>query len=594
VSWEAWLTLAVVVAVITALGTERISPPVAIVGGVTLLLVAGVIDEEEALSGFSNPAPASVAALYVLAAGVGVTGALDAVTGRILAGVPPGPSGDRSALLRMLYPTAASSAFLNNTPIVAMVAPGVMSWARRSGRSASAFLMPLSFAAILGGTMTLIGTSTNLVVSGLMRESGQEPMGLFEIGRVGLPLAIVGVALVSLLAFKLLPHRRTPGDDFADAREFTVEMVVTEGSRLAGKSVAEGQLRSLEGVFLVEIQRAAHRIAPVSPDEVIVEGDRLTFAGNVDRVLDLQKMTGLRSAEEPHFSVAGTTHARRLYEAVVAEGGGLTGTTLKEVGFRARYGGAVLAIHRAGERVPGKLGEVVLRPGDVLLVLGPPGFRRRWIDQGDFLLVASLDGDTPPRKEKAPIVGAVTAALLLTVGSGALDILEGALLAAFALVVTGVLSANEARRAVDLSVIVVIAGSFGLGAAIGVSGLADEIARILIEPFSAFGDVGLLVGVVITTMVLTELITNNAAAVLMFPIALAAASQAGLDPRGFAFAIAIGASASFLTPIGYQTNTMVYGMGGYHFSDFVRLGLPLSVMVIVVSALLIPQAWPLS
>jgi di/tricarboxylate transporter len=593
VSWEAWLTLAVVAATIATLAAERASPPVAAVGGVTALLVAGVIDADQALAGFSNPAPASVAALYVLAAGAKVTGALDAITGRILATVPPGPLGDRSALLRVLLPTAASSALLNNTPIVAMVAPGVLSWARRTGRSASAFLMPVSFAAILGGLVTTIGTSTNLVVSGLMRATGQDPMGLFEIGRVGLPLAVAGVALVSLLAFKALPQRRTPGDDFADAREFTVEMIVTDKSQLAGKSVADGNLRSLEGVFLVEVQREERRIAPVSPDEVLVSGDRLTFAGNVDRVLDLQRMIGLRSAEHPHFSVAGSTHARRLFEAVISEGGALAGTTLKEIGFRSRYGGAVLAIHRAGERVPGKLGEVRLRPGDVLLMLGPPGFRRRWVDHDDFLLVASLDGDTPPRMEKAPIVGIVTAALLLAVGTGSLDILEGALLAAFALVVTGVLSPREAREAVDVNVIVLIAASFGLGAAITVSGLAGEVAGVLVEPFSVFGDVGLIVGVVIATMILTELITNNAAAVLMFPIAIAAATEANLDPRGFAFAVAIGASASFLTPIGYQTNTMVYGMGGYRFGDFMRLGAPLSLVVIVGSAVLIPWAWPL-
>ncbi len=281
------------------------------------------------------------------------------------------------------------------------------------------------------------------------------------------------------------------------------------------------------------------------------------------------------------------------YQAVVSEGSRLAGATLKEAGFRTHYGAAVLAIHRAGERVPSKLGTVVLHPGDVLLLLANARFRRRWHDYRDFLIVAPLDAQTPPRTEKLPLVGAIVAGLLVTVATGVLDILEAALLSAFALVGTKVLTPNEARSSVDLSVIVVIAASFGLGAAISESGLAGELARLLIEPFDALGDTGLLLGILVATMVLTELITNNAAAVLLFPIALSVAAQAGLDARPFAIAVAVGASASFLTPIGYQTNTMVYGMGGYRFSDFARLGAPLTALVIVLSVAIVPRVWPL-
>jgi di/tricarboxylate transporter len=591
---DAWLTLVVVGATVAALALDRASPPAAIMGAVTVLLLAGVIDETQAFSGFSNPAPITVAALYVLSAGAQATGIIELLTGRILGPAASSNLSDRWILARILFPTTVASAFLNNTPIVAMVAPGVIAWARRAGRSVSRYLMPVSFASILGGVITAIGTSTNLVVSGLLIASDQRPLGLFEIGKVGLPVAVAGFIVMVLLAPRVLAPRRAPGEGIGDdAREFTVEMTLSNSSPLAGQTVAAAGLRNLEGVFLVEVERAGYRIAPVSPDEVLVAGDRLTFAGNVNRVLDLQRLPGLTSAEEPHFSFAGSSMRRRMFEAVVGQTSPLAGSSLKDVGFRSRYGGAVLAVHRAGERIEAKLGEVRLHPGDVLLVLSDGDFRRRWSDGRDFLVIAPLEGETPPRREKAVIVGVVVLALLAVVGTGLLDILQAALVAAFALVAFRVLSPSEARNAVDLNVIIVIAGSFGLGQAVARSGLAEELANTIIKPLGSLGDVGLLIGVLFATVLLTELITNNAAAVLVFPIAMAVASQAGLDPRPFAMAIALAASASFLTPIGYQTNTMVYGMGGYRFGDFARLGLPLTLIVLALGILVIPIFWPL-
>jgi di/tricarboxylate transporter len=590
--WEAWLTLAVVVVTVALLVWEQVAPPLAVLGALTLLLVVGVIDTEQAFAGFSNSAPLTVAALYVLAAAVEKTGALERIALRVVGG-EDSRSSERGMLTRLLAPSAGISAFLNNTPIVAMVAPAVVSWTRRTGRSPSRYLMPVSYAVILGGCMTLIGTSTNLVVAGLMEEDGQRPMGLFEIGKVGLPVAVAGLATLILLAPRLLPLRRAPSEAVeVDAREFTVEMIVA-GSPPAGRSVAEAGLRNLQGVYLVEVERDGRKIAPVGPDEVLGEGDRLTFAGNVGRILDLQQRSGLVSAEEPHFSVAGSATRRRLFEAVVATGSPLDGTTLRRSGFRGRYGAAVLAIHRAGERVPGKLGEVELRAGDVLLLLADSGFRRRWLNDPSFLVIAPLTAEPFPRREKAPLVGVIVLALLVLVGTGVLDVLVAAILAAFLVVALDVLSPAEARNAVDLNIVVLIATSFGLGEAIRSSGLAESAAELVVGPLEPLGDVGLLLGILVATMLVTELVTNNAAAILMFPIAMATAGEAGLDPRGFAFAVALAASLSFLTPIGYQTNTMVYGMGGYRFSDFARLGAPLTVLVIVLEALLIPIAWPL-
>lgn len=595
VSPDAAITLAVIAAVLVALVSERFSPALTVLAGVIVLLVAGVIDSDAAFSGFSNSAPLTVAALYVVAAAAGRTRVLENTVARFSARrAGPAVSGDRATLARVLVPTAVSSAFLNNTPIVAMAIPPVINWARRAGRSPSKYLMPVSFAAVVGGTVTLIGTSTNLVVDGLLKESGEPGLGLFEIGAVGLPFALLSLVVMIALTPLLLPARRSPSENVdADAREFTVEMVVTaEAVGIAGRSVSEGGLRNLLGVYLVEVERDGRRISSVRPDEVIAVGDRLTFAGNVTRVLDLQQIPGLVSAEERHFAGVGSAIERRLFEAVIAPGSPLVGSTLKQIGFRGRYGGAVVAIHRADERVADKPGEVVLRVGDVLLVLAGPAFRP---NRGarDFLVVAPLDGDGPPREEKAPFVGLVIVALLVLVGTGVLDILAASFLAAFAVVGLRVLTPSEARDAVDMDVVVLIAASFGLGQAIQASGLADDLASTLIEPFGRFGDRGLLLGVLLATIVVTEMISNNAAAVLVFPVAVSTALAAGLDPRPFAIAVALGASSSFLTPIGYQTNMMVYGIGGYRFTDFARLGFPLVILMVVVAMIFIPLAWPL-
>jgi di/tricarboxylate transporter len=488
----------------------------------------------------------------------------------------------RSLLTRLLLPMAGASAFLNNTPIVAMTAPQVASWSEQRGRSAAPLLMPLSFATILGGVVTSIGTSTNLVVSGLMVERGMAPLGMFEITVVGLPVALLGVALLIALAPVML-RRETPSMDLKEqVREFSVDMRVIEDGPLAGLSVEEAGLRHLQGVFLVRIERDGRVVAPVSPHELLQAGDVLSFVGNVDLIVDLQRMRGLASTEEHHlYGIDETRQA--FFEVVLGSSSSLAGRSLKEVGFRSRYDAAVLAVHRAGQRVEAKLGELPLRAGDTLLLLADTDFRDRWRESGDFLVVAGIGGTPPGRTRKAPLVLALTGLLVVIAGAGLVPILDAALLTAIALVATGVLTLREARDAVDLDVIVMIGAAFGVGAAIEATGLAERAADLLVGVFAPFGAVGALLGLVVATIALTEIITNNAAAVLMFPVAIPAAVTAGADPRWYAIAVAVAASASFLTPIGYQTNTIVYGLGGYRFSDYPRLGLPLTLVVLAIT-----------
>jgi di/tricarboxylate transporter len=597
-SADAWVTLVVTVATIALLALDRYPPPLVMGVAVTTLLVAGVIDEKGALLGFANEAPVTVAALYILAGAAEITGALDGVMARALGSRPAadeGVTGERRNLTRIAYPSMAASAFIANTPLVGMLAPRVLAWCERTGRSASRYLMPLSYAVIFGGCITLIGTSTNLVVDGLLKESGQKGLGIFEITPAGLPIALVGITLIVLLAPKLLPRRQSPDQALSTVREFTVEMMIAEGSPLAGRSVSDAGLRNLQGVYLIAVERDGHPIAPVSPELVLESRDRLIFAGNVARIIDLQRIPGLTSAEERHFLSVARTLERTFFEAVIGESSSLVGSTLKDSEFRSRYGGAVLAIHRSGQRISGKLGEERLRTGDVLLLIADPHFWWRWHDHPDYLVVTPLFGAVPARKEKARIVQLCAVALVFVAGTGLLSLLQTSLVTAIALIAFGVITSAEAKRSVDLDVILLMATSFGLGVAMSESGLADQIAGLLVSAAGILplGDIGLLAGVLIATMMMTELLSNNAAAVLMFPIAMATATRAGLHTRPFAIVILFGATLSFLTPIGYQANTLVWGMGGYRYRDFSRLGAPLTLATLIVTLILVPIFFPL-
>jgi di/tricarboxylate transporter len=557
------------------------------VGALLCLLLARVLTPAEAFAGFANPAPITVAALYVLARAVEKTGLLHPVLARLLGR----RARDGISLARLTLPAAGASALLNNTPLVAMLVPPVSDWADRTGQPASRFLMPLSYAVILGGAITLIGTSTNLVVSGLVEQRSGTPLGLFEITPMGLPVALAGLAVLLLTARRLLPDRQAARRDLDPgvAREFTVRMRVEPRGPADGVTIEAAGLRSLQGVFLLQVERRGEVVGPPAAGDRLEGGDELVFVGRVDQVLDLQARRGLVLAEQPH--VAGFDTARHaFFEVVVGPHSPLAGRTLREAGFRGRYHAGVVAIHRAGRRIDAKLGAVQLEPGDTLLVLADRGFRDRWRDRGDFLLIAPIDGPQPAATRRWPVVAAVLLGVVVVAGLGVLPMLEASLIAVVLLIVSGVLTAAEARAAVDLEVVIMIAASFALGEAMERTGLADTMAGGVVGAFGGLGPLGALLGVILTTMLVTELVTNNAAAAVVLPLAWSAAERAGQDPRVFAMAVAVMASCSFLTPIGYQTNLMVYGPGGYRFLDYARLGAPITLAV-VVTTLLVARWW---
>ncbi|MCL1598046.1 MAG: SLC13 family permease [Actinomycetia bacterium] len=588
-SWEAWYTLAVVVVTMVVLARNWLPPAGAMGGAMIAVLVPGIVTPAQAFAGFSNPAPITIAALYVVARAVEKTGVLSPVVGWMLGG----RDSDRSTLARVTVPTTAMSGFLNNTPIVAMLIPQLEAWSRAHDRSVSRYLMPLSFAAILGGAVTLMGTATNIIASGLLEAIGEEPLGFFEITWVGLPIAIVALVALIVLSPIVLPERRSAsGSAEEEVREFVVDMIVVSDGPIDGISVQDAGLRSLTSVFLASLERQGETIAPVAPSTRLHGGDRLRFVGRSGDVVDLHAISGLGSPEQDQVTRLDSGQMR-FFEAVIGGGSPLIGRSVREAGFRSRYQAAIVAVHRAGERVDDKVGDIVIRVGDTLLLISDPGFKDRWGDRRAFLLISPMRPAPPVSSPKAPFVALVGVGMVVLAVSGVMPLVTAALLAALILVVGGAVTSGEARRSINLDIIVTIAAAFGLAAAMEVSGLGSYLADRIIDIAAPFGQVAVLAAIVFATMVLKEIITNKGSVLLLTPIAFSIAAATGGNPRGYAIAIAVASALAFLTPIGYQTNTMVYGPGGYRFTDYFRLGFPLTVISFIGIVAIVPLKWPL-
>jgi len=589
---DAWYTLGVLVLMFAGLFKEYVAPDFVVFGCLLALWVGGVVSTEEALAGFSNANVVAIGLLFIVSAAMRETGALHFMTRSLLSGDTTAP---RRVYPKLLAPTAILSSVLNNTPIVAMLTPAVREWAIRNNVAPSKYLIPLSYATILGGTCTLIGTSTNLTVSGLLQTAGEEPFGMFELSPVGVPATILGIAFLSLFGHRLLPARKTPEMLKGEAdREYSVVLLVTPACPLVGKTVEEAGLRHLSGLYLGEITRGTRRIIPVTPETRIEANDRLVLFGLVDTVVELRKIQGLVPLSDDDTDEAPARGDGNLFEVVVSANSPLVGRTLREAGFRRRYDAAVIAIHRNGQRVNQKLGDVSLRPGDTLMVEASPGFRQAWSNSTHFYLVSQVESAERPRYALANFALTVLIAMVAAVTLGLMSITKGAALAALLLVWFRCIRPEEARRSVDLSVLLIIASAFGVSAAIMNSGLADALGTLVVSVVGGREPLVALAAIYLATVVATEALSNAAAAALIVPIALATASQLGVDPRPFAIAVTIGASMSFITPVGYQCNLIVYGPGGYRFSDFARVGVPMSLVCFAVAMVTIPIFWPFS
>lgn len=587
-SWQGGLAIAITVLTFLLNALTQLAPEVIFLGGLSLLLLTGVLSTENALAGFSNSGMVTVGVLYIVVTGLQQTGGLVWISQRVL-GLPKGLS---SALVRLVVPVMGMSAFLNNTPVVAMFVPVVEEWSRKLRLSPSKLMIPLSYAAIFGGVCTLIGTSTNLVVNGLLiAETGTAGLKLFDITRVSLPCALAGLVYLIVASPVLLPDRKSVLDVNDDPRQYTVEMVVSPEGPMVGKTIEQAGLRHLPGLYLAEIVRQGQVLPAVGPLTRLQATDQLVFVGVVDSIVDLRKLRGLQPATNQLFKLDAAKSDRCLVEAVVSNSCPIIGRTIREGKFRSRYNAVALAVARNGERLQGKLGDIRLRPGDALLLEAPPQFLDRQRVSRDFYLLSGVPNSEPLRHERAPLAIAILLGMVLLAAVGWMSMLNAAILAAMLMIATQCCSAERAFRSIEWPVLLVIGAALGIGQALESTGAASELASAFIGLAGESPWLALAVVYGMTT-VLTEVITNNAAAALVFPIALAVSQTLEVSVLPFAIAIMIAASASFATPIGYQTNLMVYGPGGYRFSDFMRVGIPLNFLFAVITVAIAPLMFP--
>jgi di/tricarboxylate transporter len=584
---EGLVVLGVILLCLILLVTTAISVDIVLFAGLAIIFILGIIPAEQALSGFSNEGMLTVGVLYVVAAGLKETGAIQFIVQKVMGNART----VKAAQLRIMSPVMIMSAFLNNTPIVASFIPALERWSRISKIPVSKILIPLSYAAILGGTCTLIGTSTNLIINGLLiEETTTHSIGILEPALIGIPCAIIGFIYLFLFGDKLLPVRGSSMDTFKDPREYTIEMIVQDGSLLSGQTIEDAGLRNLPGLFLIEIQRNGRAIPAPGPYEKLRGNDRLIFTGIVDSIIDLQQIGGLSPATTQVFKLNTPRNERQMIEAVVSRSNPLMGRTIRDGNFRDRYEAVVLAVSRSGERINEKIGDITLKSGDVLLVEALPNFVQKYRNSSDFYLVSSIEDSSPVTYEKAWIAGLSLLAMVLLAATGILSMLQASIVAGGLLLVTKCFRYTTALESIDWRVLIAIASALGLGSALDYTGVAEFLASNLLS-FADGSPILALLFTYLATWILTEMITNNAAAVLIFPIALSLADSMGLSFMPFAMVMIIAASSSFSTPIGYQTNLMVYGPGGYKFTDFARIGLPLNLIIATVAVSLIPYIW---
>jgi len=586
--WQGWLTLAITLTAFLLNALTSLAAEVVFLGGLAVLYITGILSVDAALAGFSNPGMVTVGVLYIVVTGLEQTGGLDLISQSLL-GLPKSKT---AALMRLIFPVMGLSAFLNNTPVVAMFIPVVSDWCRKLRISPSKLMIPLSYAAIMGGMCTLIGTSTNLVVNGLVIADTDLPgLGMFDVAWVGLPCVLAGSVLLLTAHRWLLPARKPAISEGDDPRQYTVEMVVETNSPIAGKTVEQAGLRHLPGLYLVEIQRGQQLLTAISPHEVLREQDQLVFVGAVTSIVDLHQIRGLKPATDQVFKLNTPRSDRTLIEAVVSNTCPLVGQTIREGKFRNHYRAVVLAVGRNGERLQGKLGDIRLRPGDTLLLEAHTSFLEERRVSRDFYLVTDIPNSEPLRHEKASLAIVILVAMVLLAALGVMDMLKAAALAAVLMLTLGCCSPFRAFKNINWSVLLVIGSALGIGQALQITGAATLLADTVVNSAGDNPWVALALVYGVTTL-LTESITNNAAAALVFPVALAMSETLGVSFMPFVIAIMIAASASFSTPIGYQTNLMVYGPGGYRFSDFLRVGIPFNLTFWAITVLIAPRVFP--
>lgn len=580
------LVILVVIFILVSLYLELFGPAFTFLIGIAVLGIFGILTPREILSGFANEQVMVIIMLLLIGDIIRNTAITELLFGKAFANV----KSYKGFLSRMMFLVAGFSAFLNNTPLVAVMLPYVNSWSEKNKISPSKLMMPLSFAAILGGCATLIGTSTNLIVNGLVVDQdiipGLKSLNIFDFVFVGVPMIVIGSIYIYFFSDKVLPDNKSLLEDKPEAeRNYLVETQVKKKSNLVGKTVDESGLRNLPGLYLVEIQRHKRVIFVVSNNLLIEAGDRLIFAGDKSPIADL--MDANSGLTIPSVGMLHRKKRTEVVEIVISHNSAFIDKTLKDVNFRSKFDAAVIGIHRNEERVTEKLREVDLKAGDVLLLYCGPDFRNRIKNTGDFYLISNIRKFEKIETYKIIIL---IGGLLLAIILSALKIISlfmGLIILLLTSFVLKLTNPKDLSKGIDYNLGLIIVMSLALGIAMMKSGAAPMFANFFISIFTPLGKYGILLGIFIITSVLGAYITGKAAVAIIFPIALSMSMKLGLDPKPFILIVAYAAAANFMTPIGYQTNLMVYGPGGYSFRDFFKLGFPLTVLYMIAAVLIL-------
>lgn len=575
------------VAVFIAFMREWAPPDIIALTALVVVLLLGALGPNDLLDLFSNSAPITIGAMFILTAALERTGVMDGLAQAFTKAA--GKSLTRAMLLLSLI-VLPLSAVSNNTPVVVVFLPVLMAYARSSGVPASKLLIPLSFLAILGGTTTLIGTSTNILVAGIAAEMGQPVFGVFEISKLGIIYAIIGAAYLLTIGVRILPERPTLSSLLSseDTRSFCSQAVVAPGSSLVGKTLPETTLGKSRTVRVFEVVRRGVRVSDTPIDALVLqEADVLVLKGSARDIAAIQETGDLtfgKTLSEPGREV-------RLVEAIIGPQSPMLHQTIRDLGLRRRYGVVAVALHRRGQNLLENFQQTPLEFGDTLLFEGPEANLARLRDEDDFLsLNESIQ--KPFRHNRAPIAVAAIVAVILLSSLGLMPIVSAAIIAAIFVVLTRCIEPGEAYSSIEWPILFLIVGMLGLGKGLENTGAAQLVADHMAAFAGPLGPYVLLGAVYLLASTLTEVVTNNAVAIILTPIVITLAETLGLNPRPFIVAVMFAASASFCTPIGYQTNTYVFGAGGYRFSDFAKIGIPLNLLMFATATYLIPLIWP--